>query len=125
MSRILLDTHVFLWCCIGDRRLTARARQTIRHADAVFVSAASAWEIAIKVALGKLVFSEPMERACQAAGFSELAVKFGHADAVRTLERHHADPFDRLLIAQAQLERLALMTNDRALAPYGVDKIWV
>lgn len=125
MSRFLLDTHVFIWWCTDDRRLGARSRKVIRNAADVFVSAASAWEIAIKVTLGKLEFPISVDEARQTAGFSDLPVLVTHADAVRKLERHHADPFDRLLITQARLEGLALMTADRALAPYQVDTVWV
>ncbi|MEO5766854.1 MAG: type II toxin-antitoxin system VapC family toxin, partial [Polyangia bacterium] len=121
----LLDTHVFIWWCTDDRRLGARSRKVIRNAADVFVSAASAWEIAIKVTLGKLEFPMSVDEARQTAGFSDLPVLVTHADAVRKLERHHADPFDRLLITQARLEGLTLMTADRALAPYQVDTVWV
>jgi PIN domain nuclease of toxin-antitoxin system len=125
MARLLLDTHVFLWCCSGDRKLGGRVRKIIRDADDVFVSAASAWEIAIKRTLGKLVFPGAVGSACRAAGFSELPVTFVHADAVRELEPHHADPFDRLLVAQTRLEALTLVTSDQGIAPYQVDTIWV
>jgi PIN domain nuclease of toxin-antitoxin system len=125
MARLLLDTHVFIWWCVRDRRLRRRPHDAIINADEVFVSAASAWEIALKVSLGKLTFPLPVEEACRKAGFGELPVRTAHADAVRSLEKHHTDPFDRLLVAQTKIEGLAFVTADRALAPYRIDTIWV
>ena len=90
----------------------------------MLVSAASGWEIAIKVVLGKLVFPTTVAEARRLAGFVELPVSIAHADAYRALPAHHSDPFDRLLIAQAVTGRLTLVTADRALAPYGADLLW-
>lgn len=90
----------------------------------MLVSAASAWEIAIKVALGKLDFPTTVAEARELAGFAELPVSIAHADAYRALPAHHSDPFDRLLIAQAVTEGLSLVTADKALAPYGADLLW-
>jgi PIN domain nuclease of toxin-antitoxin system len=123
--RLLLDTHAFIWWCEGNKKLGSEAKRTITTADEVFVSAVSAWEIAIKVALGKLVFPMTVERAREKAGFSELSVRIAHADATSTLAVHHADPFDRLLVAQAQLEGLTLVTHDQALAPYRIAILWI
>jgi PIN domain nuclease of toxin-antitoxin system len=123
--RLLLDTHAFIWWCRGDRKLGAVGRKSIAQADEVFVSAVSAWEIAIKVTIGKLAFPMTVEQARQIAGFSELPVRVVHADAYSDLRPHHADPFDRLLVAQAQCEQLTLVTHDRALAPYHVATLWI
>jgi len=90
----------------------------------VFVSVASAWEAAIKIALGKLTLPERFEAGVKAAGFEKLPIAFSHAEAVGTLPRHHSDPFDRMLVAQALCERLTLVTHDRRFAPYGVEVLW-
>ncbi len=117
--RLLLDTHVFLWAVAGSASLKPAARRLIEEAEEVYVSAASIWEIAIKARLGKLK-ADPTELAAAIApsGFLELPVSAAHAARVASLERHHDDPFDRLLIAQALTEPLRLMTVDKALAPY-------
>ena len=117
---LLLDTHVLIWWRTSDPRLGAAARAAIAGADEVFVSAASAWETAIKIALGKLRLEESFEAGVEASGFSKLNVNFSHAERVATLPLHHHDPFDRILIAQAEIEGLMLVSNDQWLAPYGV-----
>ncbi|HUQ15922.1 MAG TPA: type II toxin-antitoxin system VapC family toxin [Gemmatimonadales bacterium] len=118
--RLLLDTHVLIWWDEG-RRLAPAARQAIRDAEEVFVSAASAWEISIKIALGRLRPSRTVEEAAADSGFIELPVTFRHASRVGTLPLHHRDPFDRLLAAQAEVESLTLVTRDPAFEPYGVE----
>ena len=90
----------------------------------MFVSVASAWEIAIKVALRKLRIPGPVEPAVEQSRFQKLLVTFRHAAAVADLPLHHADPFDRMLIAQAQTEELTLVTHDRKLEPYRVPILW-
>ena len=124
LDQLLLDTHAFIWWRENNPRLNAAARQRIGTAAVVFVSVASAWEAAIKVALGRLKLPEPFEAGVEAAGFEKLPIAFGHAAAVATLPHHHSDPFDRMLLAQAACERLTLVTHDRRLAPYGVDMLW-
>ncbi len=117
--RLLLDMHVLILWDEG-RRFSSEARRAIRDADEVFVSAASAWEIAIKVALGRLRPARTVEQAAGDSGFVELPVTFQHASRVASLPWHHRDPFDRLLAAQAELEGLTLVTRDPAFEPYGV-----
>jgi PIN domain nuclease of toxin-antitoxin system len=117
---LLLDTHVLIWWDEG-RKLTAGARRAIKEADAVYVSAASAWEIAIKIGLGRLRPSRTVEQAAQESGFLELPVTFRHAEGVAALPAHHRDPFDRLLIAQAGIEDLTLVTRNPVFARYEVD----
>ena len=115
--RLLLDTHTFLWWHTDDSRLTANVRDSVRDTPDVFVSAASAWEISIKQALGKLEgFSaaESVGRALTRYGFSELPVSIAHAERVLTLPMHHRDPFDRLLVAQCLCEGLVLVTRPAA-----------
>lgn len=123
-GQLLLDTHAFIWWRENNPRLGADARGQIESASVVFVSAASAWEAAIKIALGKLRLSESFEAGVVASRFDKLLIDFSHAEAVTTLPRHHNDPFDRMLIAQAISERLTLVTHDRRFAPYGIDVVW-
>jgi len=123
--KLLLDTHVFIWWSKEDRRLGKEARKGIGEAEIAFVSAASAWEAAIKKGLGKLDVPEPFEDAVQASGFSKLDVTFSHAAGVTALPRHHGDPFDRMLVAQATIEGLTLVTHDPRFRPYRVPVLWV
>lgn len=117
--RLLLDTHVYLWAVLDDRKLSKHARQLIMDADEVFVSAATIWEASIKVGLGKLnVDVDDLVAEISAAGFVELPVRVAHAALVRDLPDIHRDPFDRLLVAQAMLEPLRLVTADGHLAKY-------
>jgi PIN domain nuclease of toxin-antitoxin system len=116
---LLLDTHVLIWWDEG-RRLAAEARRAIEEADTVYVSAASAWEVAIKTALGRLRPTRTVQEAASDSGFLELPVTFGHAERVAALPPHHRDPFDRMLVAQATVEELALVTRDPVFARYGV-----
>jgi len=122
---LLLDTHVFLWWREANERITPAVVETVSGAESVFVSAASAWEVAIKVALEKLRIPEPFERGVEDSGFDELPITFGHAAAVTALAPHHRDPFDRMLIAQSVVERLTIVTHDRRFEPYGAPVIWV
>jgi PIN domain nuclease of toxin-antitoxin system len=118
--RLLLDTHVFIWSVTASRQLKAVARDYLGAAQAVYVSAASIWEIAIKSRLGKIDGdAQAFAAAIEASGFVALPVTPGHAAAVAKLPLHHTDPFDRLLLAQAFSEPLRLVTADRALAAYG------
>lgn len=123
-SKLLLDTHVFLWWRGDPIRLTAEAHDAISGAEMVFVSAASAWEAAIKVTLGKLELPDTLEAGVEASGFEKLFLTFSHVEGAAGLPLHHRDPFDRLLVAQARSERLVLVTHDRLLAPYEVEIVW-
>jgi PIN domain nuclease of toxin-antitoxin system len=122
--KLLLDTHVILWWQRDDRRLNKAARRAIADADIVWVSAASAWELMIKVARGRLRLAEPFAVLLAADNFTELPLTVAHAEALAGLPPHHADPFDRVLVAQARVEGATLVTHDRALAPYGGAVIW-
>lgn len=123
-SNLLLDTHVFLWWRADDRRLQKDARTAIAAADLVFVSAASAWEAAIKAALGRLQLPDTIEAGVEGSGFEKLPISFSHAEAAAALPPHHLDPFDRMLVAQARIERLTLITHDRRFKPYDVPILW-
>jgi PIN domain nuclease of toxin-antitoxin system len=121
---LLLDTHAFLWWRADDRRLGPESRDAISLAPLVFVSAASAWEAAIKITLGRLRLPEPFGRGVDESGFQRLPIAFEHAEAAAALPGHHGDPFDRMLVAQARLEGCTLITHDRAMAPYEVPILW-
>jgi PIN domain nuclease of toxin-antitoxin system len=124
-GRLLLDTHVFLWWRVDDGRLGEPARSAISGADLVMVSAASAWEAAIKARLGRLELPERFEAGVLASGFERLPIGFSHAEAAAALPAHHRDPFDRMLLAQAMVEGLTLVSHDRRLEPYGVPVLWL
>jgi PIN domain nuclease of toxin-antitoxin system len=117
--RLLLDTHIFLWAVAGSPLLKPAVRRAIESAEVVHVSAASIWEVAIKARLGKIdVVIEDLVSAIDGSGFVELPVSAHHAAGVAVLPLHHADPFDRLLVAQAIAEPLRLLTVDGVLAQY-------
>ncbi len=122
--RLLLDTHAFLWWRADDRRLGKRARAAIADADVVFVSAATAWEAAIKAALGRLQYPDTIEMGVEASGFEKLPISLAHAEWAARLPLHHRDPFDRILVAQAQAEGLSLVTDDRKILRYDVPVLW-
>jgi PIN domain nuclease of toxin-antitoxin system len=123
-SRILLDTHIFIWWRGEPTRLSPEVKSTIAAADLVFVSAASAWEAAIKVSLGRLKLPDTFEAGVLASGFEKLLITFSHAEHAACLPSHHRDPFDRMLVAQAKAEGLTLVTRDRLLEPYDVEILW-
>jgi PIN domain nuclease of toxin-antitoxin system len=118
--RLLLDSHILLWWLGEHRRLSARARKTISEAEFVYVSAISAWELAIKAAIGKLKAPDDLEAQMYASRFVPLPVTVAHAIAAGKLPRHHGDPFDRMLVAQASLESLTLLTSNSRLTAYDV-----
>lgn len=120
--RLLLDTHTLIWW--DDDRLPRSVTAAIQAADAVYISAATAWEVAIKSALGKLVARGTVEDTIRDYGFSTLPISVRHADAVRALPPHHRDPFDRLLIVQAQAEELTIVTRDPVFKLYDVTVRW-
>ena len=119
---LLLDTHVLIWWDEG-RRLAAEARRAIEEADTVYVSAVSAWEVAVKTGLGRLRPTRTVEEAVSESGFLELPVTFRHAEHLTALPPHHRDPFDRMLVAQAAVEELTMVTRDPVFARYGVTRI--
>ena len=127
--RLLLDTHAFLWWLAGNTRLPMTARRIIEdEANAVLVSAASAWEIATKHRIGKLPEAAGMALdvagAIAGQGFEELPITVADAERSGRLPGPHGDPFDRMLIAQARSRELALVSNDRAFDDYGVTRLW-
>ena len=124
--RLLLDTHALLWALATPEKLPATARRAIQSADnEVHASVASAWEISVKVALGRLEFDvTSLESALAASGIELLGIELKHTARIATLPHHHRDPFDRLLVAQAIGESMTLVSRDRELAKYGVRLLW-
>jgi PIN domain nuclease of toxin-antitoxin system len=128
VSRLLLDSHALLWFVANDPALSTTARKLIETTDDVFVSVASAWEIAIKVQLGKLSLDAPSAEAffdeqMQANAFTFLPIAPAHVFRAASLPLHHRDPFDRMLIAQALAESLSLVTRDD-FGAYGLTMSW-
>jgi PIN domain nuclease of toxin-antitoxin system len=121
VKRLLLDTHVLLWWLGDNKALAQAARDAIGSPDnIVYVSAASIWEIAIKKSLGKLRAPDDFESMVEAEGFEALPISLFHAEQAGALPPLHRDPFDRMLVAQAQAEGLIVISQDRRLAQYGV-----
>lgn len=125
MSGLLLDTNVAVWLLTGNREAVSKpAVAALSGEDTVLLSAVSIWEIAIKRSLGKLRLEGNWAAALRRLDFVQLPILGLHAEAVEHLPWHHRDPFDRLLVAQAQIEQCRLVTADAQLADYGVDVIW-
>ena len=127
--RLLLDTHALLWWLDGDRRLSLKARRAIASPpNSILVSAASAWEITTKARLGKLPGAADVAAdvaGCIASqGFAALDITVLHAQRAGGLAGEHRDPFDRMLIAQGQLEDVAIVSNDEVFDQYGVRRFW-
>jgi PIN domain nuclease of toxin-antitoxin system len=128
--RLLLDTHIWLWWVLEPGKISQKAHDVIADKqNQILFSAAGVWEIAIKYRLGKLKLPMPpsayVPTRLAAQRFELLPINAAHAAEVASLPDHHRDPFDRLLIAQAQIEGLTLLTADRAIKPYAVNKILV
>lgn len=121
MQRFLLDTHTLLWWLNDSPQLGPRCRQMISDdRNQVFVSAATTWEISIKMAIGKLRAPEDMDSVVEDEGFSKLPISLYHGQLAGSLPAHHRDPFDRMLIAQAQAEGLILLTADENISLYNL-----
>lgn len=123
--KLVLDTHAALWWLSGDERFGQQAAQHITDGtNQVLLSAAVVWEVAIKRSLGKLEAPTDLADTLVGAGAHALPVSLDHAAAVEGLPWHHHDPFDRMLVAQASVERAAIVSRDDALRPYGITLIW-
>ena len=121
MARLLLDTHVLLWSLTEPQKLSRRTRDALEDAqNEVFASSVSVWEIAVKRALGKLKAPDNLEASIREQDFIPLNLTFLHAEQAGALPPHHGDPFDRMLIAQAQVEGLILVTRDARILLYGI-----
>ena len=121
--RLLLDTHIVIWSMIGSPKLSNEARTILENCEnELYVSSASIWEVAIKHAASPdeiPVTPELMIRFCRESGIIELPISFEHSQNVDSLPKHHNDPYDRMLIAQAVTEDMRLMSHDHKLPPYG------
>jgi PIN domain nuclease of toxin-antitoxin system len=129
MTNLLLDTHAMLWFLWDDPQLSGRAKTLIEDADNhKWISIASCWEIAIKTGIGKLDLGEScrtfLPREISRNNFDLLPISLDHATMVEGLDPHHRDPFDRLLIAQAMVESLSLVSVDSVFDHYGVSRLW-
>jgi PIN domain nuclease of toxin-antitoxin system len=127
--KALLDTHTFLWWIADDPQLSPRARQIMEDASTEpFLSAVSGWEMAIKARLGKLKLPADLQgfvaEQLRINAIQVLPIEMAHAVHVFTLPDHHRDPFDRMLVAQSQLENLPILSGDPQIAQYGVTVIW-
>lgn len=127
--RLLLDTHTLIWWLLGDRALSPYAKSTITdEGNEVFVSAASGWEISTKFRIGKLpnaaMFAADIVGAVTSQGFAELPITLRHAQLAGQLPGAHRDPFDRMLVAQAILADLALVSNETVLDQWAVSRVW-
>jgi PIN domain nuclease of toxin-antitoxin system len=123
--RLLLDTHALLWWLDDSPRLPRSAREGIRDPDnLVYLSAVTAWEITVKSTLGKLVIPSDWTDVVADSAFRKLDVSWAHAIEVGRLPEIHRDPFDRLLVAQARIEGLTLVTHDESIARYGTPILW-
>lgn len=127
--RALLDTHSLLWFLVGDLHLTEKARRIIENPEHdILASTASLWEVAIKHSLGKLQLAAPFEELfphhLSLNSIALLAIHLDHVTRVSSLPFHHRDPFDRLLVAQALVEGIPILSGDDALDAYGVERIW-
>ena len=118
--RLLLDSHVALWALGDPGELSDECSHHLRGADEVYFSAVTPWELGIKRAKGTIIYPDDLVGELAACGFEELPITAAHADAATRLPPHHADPFDRMLVAQAQAESLTLVTADRQLLAYDV-----
>jgi len=127
--RILLDTHSFLWFVLGDSKLSATARHEIESpSNEKLISPVAYWEIAIKISIGKYTLPMPFEQFMRKAiddnGFEILSIQPKHTAAITNLPFHHRDPFDRMLIGQAMVEGIGVVSGDSAFDAYPVTRIW-
>lgn len=127
--KLLLDTHTLLWFALGDKRCSAKARQLIEDpTNEKWVSPASHWELAIKIALGRYslpgLFENFMDAAIEGNGFSTLPILPKHTGMLIHLPHHHRDPFDRLMIVQAMAELMKVISSDEAFDAYPIQRLW-
>ena len=123
----LLDTHTLLWVLFKEDSLSVNAKKVIIDDNDIFVSIVSLWEIAIKQSIGKLEINESIEsiaQICKNEDFYMLSIKPSHLDYLKTLPQIHGDPFDRLIISQAAVEELVIVTKDAKFSSYGIKTLW-
>ena len=126
MKSILLDTHILLWWLADNARLTKKVKSAIANPDnVVYTSPASIWEASIKRALGRREFDDKkLLTAIESSGFREVVITMQHGQVAGNLPRYHEDPFDRMLIAQAQVNNLTIITHDKQFKHYDISVIW-
>jgi PIN domain nuclease of toxin-antitoxin system len=128
MTKVLLDTHALVWWLEAKENLSRKAKEIIEESDTVvFISAASGWELAIKTQIGKFKSAQlvkGLEKEIEKEGFIELPVSLKHALLAGSLDSAHKDPFDRLLIAQAQVEEVPIVSNDKVFDKFSVRRLW-
>lgn len=124
-GRYLLDSHILVWLDSGNDRLKPSVLEMLRRGEQRYLSAVTAWELSLKQAAGKLRLRMPVGAMLEAFGLLELPVAIRHGDRAALLPMHHRDPFDRMLVAQALVEGLILVTADEELAQYGVPVLLV
>jgi PIN domain nuclease of toxin-antitoxin system len=126
--KLLLDTHAFLWFLLDDERLSTPARTAIEQTETLYLSPASHWEIAIKIALGKYALPEPfapfMVRELATNNITILPIEISHTAQLTTLPFHHRDPFDRLIIAQSLAEKIQVVSIDSKFDAYEIERVW-
>ncbi len=127
--KILLDTHSFLWFIMGDKKLSTKVQEAIANQDNEnYLSVASVWEMAIKNSLGKLILERPFEalipEQIRINNIRLMDIKLEHASRVASLPFHHRDPFDRLIVAQALTENVAVASVDETLDRYSISRFW-
>jgi PIN domain nuclease of toxin-antitoxin system len=126
--KLLLDTHAFLWFIDDSPRLSAQAKALLESDVELMISAASLWEIAIKSSIGKLTLAQPYEtfipQQLEQNSIEILPVELEHISVVATLPFHHRDPFDRLLLAQAMVEQLPVVSADTVFDMYAIERLW-
>ena len=123
----IIDTHAFLWYLRNSPELSQRALEIINSESIIYVSVASFWEIAIKSSIGKLEIEQnitQIENLCMEKDIAILPIKSRHLDLLKSLEKKHGDPFDRLIICQAKAENLCIVTRDSIIPLYAVETIW-
>lgn len=124
-GRYLLDSHILIWLDTGNDRLTLPVREKLRFAEQRYLSAATAWELSLKQAAGKLQLSASISSMLATFRLQELPVSIRHGERAATLPLHHSDPFDRMLVAQTLEENLILLTADKRMAEYAVPILFV
>ncbi len=124
----LFDTHVFIWYAVGDNRLSPAARDLVESFHIRYISIASIWEMAIKINIGRLKFDYPFEETINeqfgANEYQLLNLDVQHLFKLSTLELHHRDPFDRVILSQAMVERIPIVSADAKFDEYDVERIW-
>lgn len=127
--RLLIDSHALIWYVDQHQQLSSASHAAMSDpANELLLSAGSIWEIAIKIGLGKLVLTQPyllwMSQALTDLGITVLPVTVEYADAQASLPRHHSDPFDRLIVAQALVEKVSIVSADASIDAYGITRLW-